>query len=235
MAVHVNSKIITEGLKFYIDAGNPACFESGDTTCTNLVTGGLVTGASGTPNTGVHTPNTANFPAYSSTVGGCWTWSDTKGMNIEEELGVVTDLTISTWLYKSGSGAHQYIVDFRNDSGAYLYTNNTIYNITSNAVCSYNFSGSYDASDPAFVDRWLNIVVTSNASTTNLYVNGVAVTLSVTGVFNKNLGINARIGTRYTTATGLAGYIASVALYDNYLSAADVAANFQSMRKRFGV
>ena len=58
--------IVTDSMVFCLDAGNSKCFSDGNTTATCLVSGSLVTGASGNPGTGTHTPNTANFPAYSS-------------------------------------------------------------------------------------------------------------------------------------------------------------------------
>ena len=67
--------IITDGLIFALDAGNPECFTSGNTTATDLVQGFNCSGASGTPGSGTHTPNTANFPAYNSTIGTRYTTS----------------------------------------------------------------------------------------------------------------------------------------------------------------
>jgi len=70
MGFHNGAKVVNDSLILLLDMGNPKCFTSGETTCTNLVTGGCVTGGSGAPGSGAHTPNTANFPAYSYFKGG---------------------------------------------------------------------------------------------------------------------------------------------------------------------
>jgi len=70
MGVSYGPSIVSDSLKFVIDAGNTRCFTSGNTSCVNIITGGAVTGASGQPNAGTHTPNTENFPEYTAINGG---------------------------------------------------------------------------------------------------------------------------------------------------------------------
>ena len=53
-------------LILHLDPANTCCVKPNATTCINLVTRGLVTGANGNPGVGVHTPLPANFPKISS-------------------------------------------------------------------------------------------------------------------------------------------------------------------------
>ena len=47
MSFHNGANIVTDEIVFLLDAGNPKCFTSGETTATCLVSGSSVTGASG--------------------------------------------------------------------------------------------------------------------------------------------------------------------------------------------
>ena len=70
MGFHNGARVVSDGLIFALDAGNPKCFSDGATTATCLVSGYSVTGASGTPGSGTHTKNDANMPVYNSAKGG---------------------------------------------------------------------------------------------------------------------------------------------------------------------
>ena len=87
MGFHNGANIVNDEIVFLLDAGHPKCFTSGETTATCLFSGSSVTGASGSPGSGAHTPNTANFPAYSSINGGVFNFAGGRGMNIEGDLG----------------------------------------------------------------------------------------------------------------------------------------------------
>ena len=89
MAFFRGPNIVTNGLIFALDAGNPKCFSSGGTTATCLISGFNCSGANGHPNTGTHTPNTTNFPSYSTDNGGILNFSGGKGINIDGDLAKV--------------------------------------------------------------------------------------------------------------------------------------------------
>lgn len=116
MSVFSGPNVAMDGLILHLDPANPDCFGTGETSATNLVSGGAVTGASGQPNAGAHTADTANFPAYNSINGGIFDFAGGKGMNCDEDLGTHTTITFDIWYYKNGSGQH-YITDGRNDGG----------------------------------------------------------------------------------------------------------------------
>ena len=114
--------IVTENLIFAIDAGSPKCFKSGDTTATCLISGFNCSGANGTPGTGTHTPNTSNFPAFSTDNGGIFNFSGGRGINIDGDLGTATASSICMWFYKNSSGT-QYFTDGRSNGGDWFLSN----------------------------------------------------------------------------------------------------------------
>jgi hypothetical protein len=232
--MYIGPHIIKDGLIFAIDAGNPKCFTSGNTTATCLVSGFNCSGANGTPGSGTHTPNTANFPVYNSTKGGVFDFVGGKGINIDGNLGSTTSSAISMWLYKNSS-ATQYITDGRNNGGAWFLSNYSSYNINWTDNLRYNFEGSYNSGATAFINKWIHIVATSDSTGSQLYINGLEVVLSNSSSPDEDFGINYRIGTRYTTSTEWTGYMGPIYFYNKKLNAAEAAQNFLAQKSRFGL
>ena len=224
--------IITDGLIFALDAGNPECFTSGNTTATDLVQGFNCSGASGTPGSGTHTPNTANFPAYNSTKGGVFDFAGGRGINIDGNLGNTTASSISMWLYKNASST-QYLTDGRNNGGAWFLSNYSGYNINWTNNLRYNFEDPPDFNATGWINTWVHIVATSDSTGSKLYVNGLEVVLSNSSSPDEDFGINYRIGTRYTTTGEWTGYMGPIYFYNRKLNAIEVAQNFNSQRTRF--
>ena len=224
--------IITDGLIFALDAGNPECFTFGNTTATDLVQGFNCSGASGTPGSGTHTPNTANFPAYNSTKGGVFDFAGGRGINIDGNLGNTTASSISMWLYKNASSG-QYITDGRNNGGAWFLSNYSSYNINWTNNLRYNFEDPYNNNATGWRNTWVHIVATSDSTGSKLYINGLEVVLSNSSSPDEDFGINYRIGTRYTTTGEWTGYMGPIYFYNRKLNAIEVLQNFNSQRTRF--
>ena len=242
VGVFAGPEIVEDGLVLALDAGNSRCFNDGETSCKNLITGGLVTGASGTPGSGTHTPNTANFPAYSSNNGGIFDFTGGKGMNCEENLGSHTELSLSMWFYKTSS-ATEYFTDARNDGGQWFLSNYTSVNINYTDALRYNFDATYNASNADFLNNWHHMVVTSDASRSYLYLDGYEISVhpkyrtsyvSTTSI-DEDLGKNFRIGTRYTTSAPWTGYMGPILIYNKALTASEIRQNFNANRSRFGI
>lgn len=232
MGVSYNPKIIKNGLIFSIDAANPKCFGSGQTSCKNLITGGLVTGANGEPGAGTHTPNPSNFPAYNSINGGIFDFTGGRGMNVDENLGAQSSFTIEMWYYKNGS-ATEYFTDARNDGGQWFLSNYTSDNINYTDVATYNFDVTYNASNSDFINRWQHMVFTSGSGGSSLYIDGTQRTLVLSGAVDTDLGVNFRIGTRYTTSAPWTGYMGPINIYNRELSVEEALTNYLANRRRF--
>jgi hypothetical protein len=239
MAINYNPSIVTDGLFMYLDPANPRCFLSGQSTCRNLITGGLVTGASGSPGSGEHTPNPSNFPVYNSINGGVFDFAGGKGMNFEENLGSTSELTFSIIFFKN-SGGTQYFSDARSNGGQWFLANYQNRNITYTHALGYNFNGNtiedHVASGPNFENRWHYMTVTSNSSQSKLFLNGIEVDQYVSNsAINRTFGRNFRIGTRFTTSGQWTGYMGPIVAWNKVLTAQEVAQNFEALRGRYGI
>jgi|TARA_B100000287_G_scaffold72608_1_gene64302 hypothetical protein len=226
--------IVTENLIFAIDAGSPKCFKSGDTSATCLISGFNCSGANGNPGTGTHTPNTANFPIYSSLHGGIFDFDGGSGINIDGDLGTATASTICIWFYKNSSGTH-YFTDGRNDGGTWFLSNYTSDNINWNEKLTYDFEDPYNASASDFLNQWIHMVACSDGDGSKLYLNGVEVSTSTSTSADEDFGINYRIGTRYTTSSQWSGYMGPIYFYNKKLNAKEAAQNFLAQKSRFGL
>jgi len=234
MGITYNPKIVTDGLIFAIDAGNPKCFTSGNTSCVNMVTQGAVTGASGAPGAGTHTPNTSQFPAYNSEAGGVFDFNGGKGMNVDENLGSHSAFSLEMWFYKNSSGT-QYFTDARNNGGQWFLSNYTSDNINYTDALTYNFDATYNASSTSFLNQWFHMIVTSDSTGGKLYLNGAEVTPLLSNSVDEDLGVNFRIGTRYTDSSRWTGKMGPIRIYNKVLTSAEVLSNFASTKGRFGL
>ena len=242
MGFHNGNNIVTDGLILLLDMGNPKCFTSGETTCTNLITGGSVTGASGTPGSGAHTPNTANFPAYSSSKGGVFDFNGERGMNVEEDLGGSGSGAASWCLWhnkaaNSGDDADNvdYIFDGRPGGGNWVLSNYQSHNVNAHSALEYNDGGSYDDDAPAINGVWNHLVMTSDSSGSKIYINGIDKTsiADTTNSMDEEFGVNYRIGTGHTSGNQWSGHMGVISFYNKKLSDAEVLQNYNAHRGRF--
>ena len=233
MATRYSPKITTRGLIFLIDPVNPRCVGVGDTDCLDLVGGKRCSGARGEPGTGTHTESTSNFPALeketsTNNSSHVFYFTGSRGINIDEDLGSHTACTAGMWLYKT-STAGTYMFDFRNNGGNWWLNNYNNHNFNIHETMRYLFPAAdvdgYDAADFP-INVWIHLMITSNSSGSKIYLNGKERTAAHSNSANENFGINARIGTRYTTAGGHVGTMGPIYLYDKVLTAAEVKQNF---------
>ena len=234
MATAYNPKIVTDSLIFCIDAAHPKCFQSGQTTATDLVQGFNCSGANGTPSSGTHTPNTSNFPAYSSANGGVFDFNGGRGINIDGDLGSTTASSISMWFYKNSTGT-QYFTDGRNNGGQWFLSNYTSYNYNWHGTLGYNYDATYNASAPEFINKWVYMVTVSDSTGSKLYLNGQELTSTNEYSADEDFGINYRIGTRYTTGSQWTGLMGPIHLYNKRLTAEEVLQNYNATKGRFGL
>ena len=226
----------SEGLILSLDAASSRCFGPGQTSAKNIITGGAVTGASGNPGTGPHTPNTANMPAYNSAWGGVFDFAGGRGMNCDEDLGSHTEFSLSMW-FNAADTSTDYFTDGRNDGGQWFIKNYgpTFGNYEFTDALTYNYGSPYVAADFP-TDQWIYLVVTSDATRGRIYLDGTEVpNYQATGSVDEDLGVNYRIGTRFTTSSQWVGYMNQINIYNRVLTADEVKRNFWATRGRYGV
>src|SRR5210317_847001 len=218
MGTRYGGKIVTDGLIFLLDPANPDCFGSGDTNATDLVGGKTCSGANGSPGSGTPTTDTARMPAYNSTNGGSFYFAGSDGINVEGDLGSHSAVSYSLWFKALDGAGTRYFFDARNDGGTWFIRNYSSINISWSDNLRYNFDATYDGASSDFTNVWMHMVATSDSSGTLLYLNGVEISQSTefrdvyvsTNSANESLGVNFRIGTRYTTSSGWYGYMGPI-------------------------
>ena len=234
MATAYSPKIVTDSLIFCIDAAHPRCFKSGQTTARDLVQGFNCSGANGTPNSGTHTPNTSNFPAYSSANGGVFDFAGGRGINIDGNLGSTAASSISMWIYKSNSGT-QYFTDGRNNGGSWFLSNYTGFNYNWHDTLRYNYDATFNASATEFLNKWIYMVTVSDSTGSKLYLNGQEAIGAYVNSADEDFGINYRIGTRYTTGSQWNGLMGPIHFYNKKLTAEEVSQNYNATNSRFEI
>jgi len=234
MSYNQQPRAVTDGLIFCIDAANPKCFNTGETTAKDLVQGFELTGANGTPGNGTHTPNTANFPAFNGLNGGIFDFDGGKGMNVEGDLGSHTSHSISMWYYKNNTDV-EYFTDARNDGGTWFLSNYTSKNINYNDKLTYNFDTGYFNNNSDFINRWQHMIVTSDSGGSQIFIDGTKRTAVASSSVDEDLGVNFRIGTRFTTSAPWKGYMGPIHIYNRVLSDEEAAQNFNAFKGRFAI
>ena len=233
MATNYNPSIVTDGLRFCLDAANTKSYPGSGTTWTDI---------SGKNHDGTLT----NGPTFSSDNGGCIVFdgsNDHIGM-----LGTATDLGInatsssfsfSVW-FKTGVTSEKYMFDnfdgstqdisCRLDGGELeLYLRGS-----SGGIVNAVRYGSYT------LNAWNNAVYNFDSSTSpdifTAYVNGINTGTS-TSHFSGNFesGSNFRIGMRPAGGGQFSGRIACAMLYNKSLTEAEVKQNYNALKGRFGL
>ena len=264
MRLFHSPKIITDGLVLSIDYANAKCIEQNASveTCKNLVNlsdaGGEGIDDTYGGSSGTHTPTAGKFMHWFNhpDVGPVMEGITNDGVHFEENYGHdAGECTYQFWVYKS-SGANDYLFDARGGDyvggdtpggGGYCFSNYLSTNINFDNALKYNFSSSYNATDPKFINRWLCIAVTGKTSENGLiYVNGEEITNNSQGLntsyskqanIDTNIGQRFRIGHRYNNvSTGpFSGYMGPWLVYTRKLSSAEIMQNFQAFRGRFNI
>jgi len=167
----------------------------------------------------------------------CYQSPNTFGYNLVTKTGLLSGAS-----GEPGSGTPNYLSDGRNNGGTYNLTNYLDANHNVGNILKYSFSGTYDVSDPDFLNQWQFACFVSDAGGSLLYIDGVEITsgpynntyISNTS-FNEVYGVNYRIGTRFTTAGGWNGQMGQVMLYNRVLTADEIKQNYNATCKRYGL
>ena len=255
MAGNVGTPIIpTNGLIFQLDIGSYKCVPNTTDDLTaginSLINQYTLEGAQNTHPaeilTGDNDADPTLMPTFNPDFGGYLDFTGGKGMNVNEDLGAVTDpsifpgLTYSIWVHwPQDFSVNQYFFDARNDIGVWFFPNYTGFNINWHDKLRYNFGGGDSSAfnGDAWPDEWVHIVAISDqdANNTRIYVNGSNRTADAANntLANKNLGKNFRIGTRYTDTNRFRGKMGPVHIYRSALTDQEVMQLFNAYKGRF--
>ena len=235
--------IVTDGLAFYVDAGDSNSYPGSGTTWTDISTNS---------NNGTLT----NGPVFDSGNGGS---IDFDGTDDYVDLGSVdssnaislagsTGQTWEAWFKADGTGdSYQRIFDKSNGgnglNGHFLTVgaNPNDGRVYCRLTPSSGDSGDGYFNDMYTVGNWTHVCVTRKNDTAdtgwNFYSNGVLKgSRSTTDLAVPTTTTNAKIGTwNHSTSREFRGNIAAVRLYNKDLSLAEVLQNYNADKARFGL
>lgn len=214
------------GLVLSLDAGNPLSYPGTGTTWTDLVGGKVF--------------NLINGPGFDSGNGGKFYFYAPGGQYAEcsTSLPSLPQFTTSVWHYWDGTntGAVPTILTEVFIGGPINYFVGNLLGVVAQA--GY-FNGGFQVS-PQFTlipNNWYQIVTTCDSSqVVKVYVNNTLISTTPTGgpaPSSSNAGI--RLMRRWDDPDFWGGYLATVDVYDNALSATQIANIWNSTKSRFGL
>ena len=216
----VEASIVSSGLIMNLDAKNVLSYSGTGTTWTDL---------SGNGNNGT----LYNGTSYNSTNGGTIVFD---GVNdyVKINTGLpVSGNTLSLWFKQSSSkGAGLFETSANGapiaNGSAYLFVQ-----LTTAYLRTYNESGGYSANSAYTPTNWYNVTITGLGSTQKVYVNGVLTTTKsgISTSLNYNSVMN--IGVGYYGYFN--GNVPVVHAYNRVLTQAEITANFNALKGRYGL
>jgi len=221
--------IVTDGLVFAIDGGNPQSWISEAATCYDIIRGS--TGA------------VDNNIDYSSSFGG-YMYMD--GTDTEIALGVQT---AGQW--SSDPCTFEFVARKTTLSSGILYMDRTDWKGTEGVeMFFYDFGGdlTFEArgagnltsspavsSSPLSIDVWYHLVGVFNGTDGKIYINGVEDGTETIFSINDSTG-NSYIGVYGSgTISRFVGDLGLMRIYHKALSATEIKQNFNSLKPRFGL
>jgi len=221
--------IVTDGLVFYMDAGNPRCYISGSSICTDVIFN-----AEGTID------NTINF---NPTNGGYWEFD---GSDSDIALGAQT---AGQW--SSDPCTFEFVVRKTTLSSGILFMDRTDWkgtdgvemffyyyggNLTFESRAAGNGSSSPAvASSPLSIDVWYHLVGVCDGTDGKVYVNGEEDGTDTILPINNSTG-NSYIGVYGNgSSTNFGGDLGLMRIYHKALTAAEVLQNYNANKERFGL
>lgn len=243
MSVKSNIGVVTDGLVFYVDAGNADSYPGSGTTWTDLISGVSVGGQNmdatnhSSSNGGIFsfdgTNESFNFADasldYDRSNFSVEAWVRPTGNHTNYETGVFTK-------WNTGGGTdNEFTLGFENVSGPapfmfWVQSPQNSGGTYSNGIFTVSSSFNYT------VGQWYHLVGTFDGanSTLKLYVNGTLADTNTT--FNdtqvKTVTTKYYIGAFEVRASILAD-IPKCALYSKTLSASEVLQNYNALKNRF--
>jgi hypothetical protein len=224
------SGIITDGLQLYLDAGNASSYPSSGTTWTDL---------SGNGRNGTLTP-TVGGPGFDSANGGSITFDGSNDYVLCTGSISATGTSLATFIvWMNRGGADQYDGILFSRGATSTSTSGMHYQNAANLAYTWNdASNTYNWGSGLTVPQaWCMcvITVTSTVATAYIYQAGNSITSATNTVSHGDSTLNSiRVG--YDSATRYyQGKIAQALIYNRALTQAELTANYNVDKARYGL
>lgn len=215
MSVKNRNSIVTDGLVFYVDAGNEDSYPGSGTTWYNLA--------------GSNNGTLTNGPTYSSDNGGAIVFDGTNDHVVLDQTISLTDFTI-TAAFKITSYGNNWAMFFGNTDTDNFVASQSQTLLRVQDDLSLN-------SDIAYTTNLLNGVhflqVTQSGNTNTWYLDGQNIGTSSNSSYD-GMSITRMVFYQTSNALGVWGgnyYMASI--YDRALSTSEITQNYNALKNRF--
>lgn len=225
-----SSRFATIGLVYYVDAGISTSYSGSGSTWTDLAGSGI-------------TMTLYNSPTYSSANGGYLSFvvASSQYAQSSAALPLLKNWTVEVWHYYTNTNnlwGGTIVGDMYNGNinftlgGSDISYTNLSPSMYSGGVYGWSRSSSYSL--PSI--GWYHIVGTYDGAFRKLYVNGVLVLSDAASVTAYADGVGFRFMRRWDGGgfDGWGGYLATVRIYSQALTAGQIATNFNNSKSRFG-
>jgi hypothetical protein len=218
MAFTHSPKIVTDGLIFYLDTGNPKSYISGSTTWNSLI--------------GVTSGSLLGGVTYDSGSMGSLIFDGTDDYVQTNVSASFTEMTLMGFIKRTGDQAQFDGIFFNRDTsitGLNFNTANTLGYHWNAAQNTYDFISNLTIPN----NTWSMVGMTVTSSFARLYLNTSIATNTVSHastIINDLKLARDEFSTRY-----MSGSISTVMLYNRALSPQEVLQNFNAIRGRYGI
>ena len=231
MGVLYNSRIVTDGLVFCLDAGDKMSYPGAGTTWTDLSKRG---------NNGTLT----NGPTFDSANGGSIVFDGTNDyVSITRNSSITPNyISVCGWIKINSKSSNQFLLALpRSVNGGASYM--MYYSLSLDGFVAYartNSTGTIQTTSTFSPDtgRWYFLSMTSNGSNLILFIDGeFEASLSFSSVLEYSGSTVLRIGSydNQGTPTYTNGNIPLTQIYNRALSAQEIKQNYKATKGRFGL
>ena len=238
MAIHYNTKTVTDGLILALDAANTKSYPGSGTTWTDL---SGITGNS----------TLTNGPTYNSANGGSIVFDGVNDLVSVPTTSIynfsASRITIELWMKTNGTpAAYQQLVNTDNSGDVSSWSLGFAGSNFAFVTDSYQGSGNESyapriATSSFPVNTWTHVVTTSSGggSVGKMYINGVSQIDGTLTTYQLPYDSGRPIGIGLEPVTGrfpFKGSIGVVRIYKNKaFTQAEVTQNFNALRGRYGI
>lgn len=226
--------IVTDGLFFNLDAGNPASYPGTGTTWYDLSGNGRNASLSGPI-------------IYNTSSGGELIFNgNSTSVLTNYDNNFTTNFTVNSWFKASLLQSGRFLISknsyFANSTTDFPFSIETPANLVRARISSGDdFSADADVSSSINVDTWYNLSTTYNQNVFCLYLNGQLVS-------SQNTSITLSSNSQYWTigkaaqevsvspgSTYFSGSISNISIYNRSLTQQEVTQNFNALKNRYGL
>ena len=223
MGFHHQPNLINNGLILALDAADKVSHSSGSTTWADLSPEG---------NTGTLT----NSPTFDSGVGGSIVFDGSNDYVDIGDIGDVfgTSFAVVMWFNTEDvDNRQEYIGQYQNSNNWWRWGNDELDNWEVDIQDNGTRTAEVNPDWSVVANEWVHVACSRNGATWNFYKNG-----EVNGTGNNSASvpdIAASVTIGNVTGAAFEGKIASVQIYDRYLTTEEVRQNYNVTKKRFGL